>query len=89
MGLETPGRNRRMHLVEKPAPRPLAERGRIMYAEDIQALYGKRPDGKPRKSREWIHEHFAREHRHKDGRTIYWWETDALRWFDAQREGAA
>jgi hypothetical protein len=89
MGIDTPQRNRRMHLVEKKPPRPLAERGRIMYAEDIQQLYGNRPDGKPRKSRNWIHEHFAPDDRHKDGRTIYWWETDALAWFDSQRSGAA
>lgn len=89
MGIETPARNRRMQLVEKKAPRPLAERGRIMYAEDIQALYGKTPEGKPRRTRNWIHAHFAPEHRHKDGRTIYWWETDALAWLDQQREGAA
>lgn len=89
MGIETPNRNRRMHLVEKKPPRPLVERGRLMYAEDIQALYGNRPGGKPRRSRAWIHEHFAPEARHKDGRTIYWWEIDALAWFDAQREQAS
>lgn len=89
MGIETPARNRRMHLVEKKPLRPLAERGRIMYAEDIQTLYGATPAGKPRKSRNWIHEHFAPEDRHKEGRLIYWWECDVLAWMDKQREGAA
>ncbi len=88
MGQQAPSRTSRMHLVERKPPRPLAERGRIMYAEDIQALYGTDPKGRPRRSRNWIHEHFAPEARHKDGRTIYWWETDALAWLDTQRESA-
>lgn len=89
MGQQSPSRVTRIHLVEKKAPRPLAERGRIMYAEDVQALYGADAQGKPRKSRNWIHAHFAPEARHKDGRTIFWWEIDALAWLDAHREGAA
>jgi hypothetical protein len=89
MGQQAPSRTGRIHLVETKPPRPLTERGRIWYAEDIQQLYGHRPDGKPRKTRAWIHAHFAPEARHKDGRAIYWWECDALAWWDAQREGAA
>lgn len=70
-------------------PRSLEERGKILYAEDIQALYGSRPNGKPRKSLKWIWAHFAPEFRHKDGKTPYWWEHDALRWWDQHVEAAA
>jgi hypothetical protein len=87
-----PNAERHMRVVrqkEEPAPRPLAERGRILYAEDIQQLYGTRPNGKPRKSIAWVWRTFAPEYRPKDGKTPFWWETDALRWLDAQRESAA
>lgn len=89
MGIETPARHRRMHLVEKKPPRPLQERGRIFYPEDVMGLYGNKPSGKPRKSRKWIVAHFAPAARHKDGKDVYWWEVDVLAWFDAQREGVA
>jgi hypothetical protein len=79
----------RPQLVRQPPPRPLAERGRILYAEDIQVIYGKRPDGSWRKSLRWIWREFAPEYRCKDGRTPFWWETEVLTWLDQQREGAA
>jgi hypothetical protein len=75
-------------LVAKP-PRSLEERGRILYAEDIRELYGTRRNGKPRKSLKWIWAHFAPEHRHKDGKTPFWFQADVERWFDEQREGVA
>ena len=75
---------------ELAAPRPLRDRGKILYAEDIRALYGRRPDGhRWRKSLKWVWANFAPEFRHKDGRTPWWWEADALRWMDDHRESAA
>ncbi len=68
-------------------PRPLHERGRMLYAEDIRELYGKKPDGRWRKSLDWIWENFAPEHRHKDGKAPWWFETDVACWFDEQLEG--
>jgi hypothetical protein len=67
-----------------PVP-PLAERGRMLYAEDVQALFGTKPDGRPRKSREWVLEQFCREKRHRLGRDVYWWECDVQAWFDRER----
>lgn len=72
-----------------PPSRPLTERGRIFYAEDIQTLYGMRPNGKPRRSVEWIQQHFAPAARCKDGREVFWWECDVIAAFDQMREGAA
>lgn len=77
--------------VEKPdAPASLAERGRILYAEDIQELYGRQPRGpragKWRRSLQWIWANFAPQYRHKDGKTPFWFERDALQWLDEQRE---
>lgn len=89
MGIDTPNRTRRIQLVEKKAPRPLAERGKIMYAEDVQELLGKGPSGKPRRSRTWILTNVAPNDRHKEGKAVYWWECDVLAWMDAQREGVA
>lgn len=77
----------RAHLV-MAEPRPLEARGRILYAEDIQKLYGVKPDGHARKSVKWIWAHFAPAYRHKDGKTPFWFEADVCRWFDEQREGA-
>ena len=71
------------------APRSLEERGRILYAEDIQQLYGKRPNGKWRKSVKWVWANFAPEYRRKDGQTPYWFENDVCRWLDEHLEGAA
>jgi len=79
----------RIQLVAPKAPRPLVERGRIMYAEDVQELLGRMPSGKPRRSRRWIVDHVAPLARHKDGKSIFWWESDVLAWMDAQREGVA
>lgn len=86
-------RHARMLTVErgnkKPVPRPLSERGRIMYAEDIQILYGKKPNGRWRRSIAWVHRNFAPEYRNKDGREVYWWETDVAIWMDSHKENAA
>lgn len=84
----------RLKLVEKKPQRPLAERGKVLFVEDIQALYGRHPIDHPtapgqwRKSRKWVFGNFAPDVRHKDGRDVWWWETDALAWMDTQREGA-
>ncbi len=36
---------------------------------------------------DWIWENFAPEHRHKDGKAPWWFETDVACWFDEQLEG--
>jgi hypothetical protein len=56
--------------------RPIAERGTMMYAKDVQRLLGTRPNGRPLRSITWIHEHFAPESRRYIGRTPFWWEID-------------
>jgi hypothetical protein len=59
-----------------PAPKPLEERGRILYADDIVQLYrGKR-------KRSWVLRHFAPDQRQKDGKLVYWWECDVLKYLD-------
>ena len=78
--------SRALRIVE---PRSLEERGRILYAEDVQAMYGRRPNGTWRKSVKWVWANFAPEYRHKDGKTPFWFEADVCRWFDQHREGAA
>lgn len=72
-------------LVPQRMPRTLAERGRIFWVEDVQKLYGFREDGRPRRSRDYILQHFAPEFRVKEGKSVYWWEADALAWWDQQR----
>lgn len=66
-----------MSIMKRPTPvRPLSERGRIYYPEDIVELYrGKR-------TRDWVIRHFAPEFRQKDGKLVYWWECDVTRYFD-------
>lgn len=86
MGVPVPSRTQRMLLVEPATPRPLEERGRILYAVDIQEIYGKDPEGRWRRSVPWIHANVAPESRHKDGKTPWWWEVDVLRWLDQQRK---
>ena len=77
----------------RPAPlalvRPLADRGRVLYADDIVALYGMKPNGKPRRSKDWVWRNFCPSGKHKDGRSPWWWEYEAIAWMDQQREGAA
>jgi hypothetical protein len=67
-----------------PAP-PLAERGRMLLARDVQELIGKKPDGKWRRSLWWIRYNFAPDAKRYLGRDAFWWESEALAWLDAQR----
>jgi hypothetical protein len=84
----------RRHLnVERGASEreTLADFGRILYAEDIQVLYGKHSrgprKGKWRHSLQWIWANVAPTYRQKHGKTPYWFEADVIRWMKAQREG--
>ena len=44
---------RRPLSIESPVP--LTQRGPMLFVDDIQHLYGKKPDGKWRRSTKWIH----------------------------------
>jgi hypothetical protein len=78
-----------------PAPKgdktpevPLAERGRMLFVRDVQALFPTKPDGSPLKSAWWVKNNFAPAYKHRLGRDPYWWECDAVRWLDAQKDVA-
>lgn len=63
--------------------RTLAERGRMLTADDIVALLPRKSDGKtPIKSRYWVMNDFLIEKRQKLGRTVFWWEADVLEALD-------
>jgi hypothetical protein len=65
-------------------PRPIEERGRPLYAEDVIELLASR--GKT-VTRWWVNHKFAPELAQKVGRANMWWEIDALKWLDAQKRG--
>lgn len=66
------------------AKRTLAERGRMLSADDVVALLPKKADGvTPTKSRYWVINHFLVEKRQKLGRTVYWWESDVVEYLDS------
>lgn len=78
-----------------PAPKghktpdvPLAERGRMLFVRDVQALFPKKEDGTPLKSAWWVRNRFAPDKKHRLGRDPYWWENDAIAWLDAQGDAA-
>ncbi len=71
------------------APTPLAERGRMLFVRDVQALFGQDEKGRWRKSDWWIRNRFAPESKRHLGRDPYWWEMDAVRWMDDQRDESA
>jgi hypothetical protein len=77
----TPRSSGLVALVGAPAPRPIEERGRVLYAEDVQELLA---SGGRRVSRWWVNHHFAPESCFKVGRANAWWEKDALAWLDSQ-----
>ena len=66
----------------KSAPRPLAERGRMMFVADVQALFGKDAAGEWRRSEWWVRTQFAQDRKRYLGRTPYWWEADVLEALD-------
>lgn len=61
---------------------PLAERGRMLSADDVLQLLPRKADGSPSKSRYWVLTQFLPEKRHKLGRTPYWWERDLITYLD-------
>lgn len=67
-------------------PRPIAERGRFLYVEDIQELLAGTTGRRP--TRWWVNHSFAPEFVVKVGRANGWWESDALRWLDEQSRDA-
>lgn len=62
--------------VSRAAP---SARERVMYVRDIVALLN------GAKSAWWMRNHFAPEHRLKIGRTLAWFEHEALGWIARQR----
>lgn len=71
--------------AQKPEPKPLAERGRMLFVADIQEMIGKDEDGEYRRSAWWVRQCFAPEFKRYLGRTPYWWSQEACEWLDAQR----
>lgn len=63
--------------------KPLAERGRMLFVDDVVQLLG------GRKSAWWVRNRFAPDKKHKLGRDPYWWECDCTEWLDANAEDAA
>lgn len=63
---------------------PLAERGRMLSADDVLELLPRKAGGKPSKSRYWVMNQFLPQYRRKLGRTVYWWETDVVRHLDSE-----
>jgi hypothetical protein len=64
-------------VARKPPPRPLAERGRMMYVPDVHELL------KGKRSAWWVRTQFAQDKKQYLGRTPYWWEADVLAALDA------
>jgi hypothetical protein len=64
-------------------------KGRMLFVEDVLALYGTLPDGSPRRSRDWVMRTFAPAYKHKDGKMVFWWEHEALAWLDGQKARTA
>ena len=73
-----------------PAHPPLADRGRMLSADDVLALLPKKPDGRtPVKSRYWVLNYFLPDKKHKLGRDPYWWESEVVTWLDSTESAAA
>lgn len=60
----------------KQEAKPLAERGKMLFVDDVVALL------KNRKSAWWVRNRFAPEKKHKLGRDPYWWESDVVAFLD-------
>lgn len=72
---------------------PPGSRGRLLNTEDIQELYGRFPEGHPRagqfrKSRWWVTHNFCPEFKIKQGRDLFWYESDAHAWLEGLRQSA-
>jgi hypothetical protein len=67
---------------------PLAERGRMLFVNDVRELFGKDGNGQYRKSAWWVRRRFAPELKHRLGRDPYWWESDIAAWMDEQKDVA-
>lgn len=80
----------RTNAVGSIAPHPpLAERGRMLSADDVLQLLPRKADGSPSKSRYWVLTQFLPERKHHLGRTPYWWESDVIRFLDTAPEDSA
>ena len=66
--------------MQKAAMQPV-NKGRILFAEDVVAIYFTR-QGKPFRSRAWVLAHFAPEHKRRLGRNPFWYSTEADAWMD-------
>jgi hypothetical protein len=81
-----PTKKARAAIPPKTLHPPLAERGRMLSADDVLQLLPRKADGTPSKSRYWVLTQFLPESRHKLGRTVYWWESEILKHLDADRD---
>ena len=64
--------------MQKALPQPI-NKGRILFAEDVVALYFTR-QGKPFRSRAWVLANFAPEHKRRLGRDPFWYENESAEW---------
>ena len=65
-------------------PTPPAERGRLMYTEDVRVEIFR---GK--KSHWWVTHNVAPEKKIRLGRDTAWWERDVYEWLDEQQSRSA
>lgn len=86
----------RVYLTPAPPPAvvPIAERGRILYVEDVQERLGRFPEGHARAgqyrfSRWWVLHNVATDRKLTLGREVGWWECDITAWLDSRMEATA
>ena len=70
-------------------PCPPPRRGRLLSADEVRLMLPLGKDGKPLYSRDWVLKRFAPEKRVPLGRRVFWFEHDALDWFDNLLKGVA
>lgn len=68
----------------EPSGRPIQERGRILYVEDVQELLGTDAHGRPYRSAWWCKFNVAPDKKWHLGKRAVWWERDVLDWIEAQ-----
>lgn len=78
-----PAQQRSVVAIVKDAPRPkLADRGRLIGAEEVRNMLPTRASGK-KVSRWWVNHTFLPAKRVKVGRMNAWWESDILAALDS------
>lgn len=73
----------RLAAPERKNPVPLADRGRMLFVEDVLKLLPRKAGtDRPVKGRWWVLNRFAPDKKHKLGRDPYWWECDVRAFLD-------